>query len=592
MHRLVEPNSWILLRLTSSSLKIFQAIPNTAITLPKYGSFSVNLLLSRPYFLTYELLDRLPTQKTSLLRLVSALELNSEIIADEDNAMNLEQFTTEKGIESEVTGFSSKPIMRSNREIVDSASRQTLTMAEIEDLKKIGTDAGKGIIEKLISSHVGIEQKTAFSLAKYKLLKTKKYLKRFTVLPVDVPLLTQWMMEEKDAAKILEIREEMLALIGSWANVHFSSIPPSLGSNTNEDKINGRWLVVDETGGLLTASIAERMGILYPKCYTQKPESNTFDDAHDFTPMARTNTITLVHNNTQPNLSLLKYFSFLSDKQSLNMDSNATLHPLSASLHLINWLQLLDPSQDSTYSSPIPLLSAAELSAMKSNRRTAYYRKLRRWKRTQYVVSETLRGGFDGLAVVSQMDPVSLLKPLLPLLRGGAQVCIYSPCIEPLVELADLFSTSRRTAFIQSIPVDLESVESTQAIRSFSDAPIESMSQSSLLLETSLAETIKSDFHPNPKKETDLISSDDFPLNPTLLLNSTVQSARIREWQVLPGRTHPVMTGRGGAEGYLFTGIKVLPAQGRVESRGKFSRKRAVVGEKIGIKDKKLKSEK
>ncbi|RKF62193.1 tRNA -methyltransferase non-catalytic subunit trm6 [Erysiphe neolycopersici] len=566
MHKLVEPYSWIFLRLTSSSLKIFQAIPNTTITLPKYGSFSVNLLLSRPYYLTYELLDRLPTQKNSLLRVVPGLEINSDIIAEEDAALNLEQATIEKGVESEDKGSSSRPLMRSNREIVDSASRQTLTMAEIEDLKKMGTDAGKVIIEKLMSSHIGIEQKTSFSLAKYKLLKTKKYLKRFTVLPVDVPLLAQWMMEEKDATKILEIREEMLALIGSWANVHFSFMSSSNTNTSDEMKMSGRWLVVDETGGLLTASIAERMGILYPDSYSQKPESKNHDEVNDSMAMARTNTITLIHNNTQPNLSLLKYFSFLSDQQCHNFDS-----PLATNLHLINWLQLLTPDQDATYTSPIPQLDAVELSSMKSSRRAAYYRKLRRWKRTQFVITETLRGGFDGLAVVSQMDPVSLLKPLLPLLRSGAQVCIYSPYIEPLVELADLFSTSRRTAFVQSVPIGLEIFKSAQESSSIADTPIKSKFQLSQI-------------------ENCCTSSVDFPLNPTLLLNSTVQSARIREWQVLPGRTHPVMTGRGGAEGYLFTGTKVLPAQGRVESRGKFSRKRAVVEEPIQIKDKRLKS--
>ena len=54
-----------------------------------------------------------------------------------------------------------------------------------------------------------------------------------------------------------------------------------------------------------------------------------------------------------------------------------------------------------------------------------------------------------------------------------------------------------------------------------------------------------------------------------------MQSARVREWQVLPGRTHPVMTGKGGAEGYLFTAVRVIPAEGRVEARGKFTRRKA-----------------
>jgi len=34
------------------------------------------------------------------------------------------------------------------------------------------------------------------------------------------------------------------------------------------------------------------------------------------------------------------------------------------------------------------------------------------------------------------------------------------------------------------------------------------------------------------------------------------------------------MTGRGGAEGYLFTAVRVIPAEGRVEARGKFVRRK------------------
>ena len=39
------------------------------------------------------------------------------------------------------------------------------------------------------------------------------------------------------------------------------------------------------------------------------------------------------------------------------------------------------------------------------------------------------------------------------------------------------------------------------------------------------------------------------------------------------------MTSKGGAEGYLFTATRVLPAEGKVEARGRFSKKR-----KVGIK--------
>ncbi len=113
-------------------------------------------------------------------------------------------------------------VARSNREIIDDSARQTLTVEEIEELKREGTSAGKDLIAKLLLSHTALEQKTAFSLAKYKVLKTKKYIRRFSVLPVDATLLGNWLLEDKDVgSKILDMREEMVALLGCWANVHY-----------------------------------------------------------------------------------------------------------------------------------------------------------------------------------------------------------------------------------------------------------------------------------------------------------------------------------------------------------------------------------
>ncbi|KAL9589529.1 MAG: hypothetical protein Q9179_007984, partial [Wetmoreana sp. 5 TL-2023] len=160
-----------------------------------------------------------------------------------------------------------------------------------------------------------------------------------------------------------------------------------------------------------------------------------------------------------------------------------------------------------------------------SGKRGNYHRKRRRWERTTAIVSDTQAGGFDGLVIASFMNTSTILHHLVPLLRGGAQVVVYSPSLEPLVELADYYSTGRRVAFLNDPPIS-------------GDMPTE-----------------------------------DFPVNPSLLLAPTVQTVRCRPWQVLPGRTHPVMTGRGGAEGYVFTATRVLPAEGGVEARG-ISKKR------------------
>jgi tRNA (adenine-N(1)-)-methyltransferase non-catalytic subunit len=404
-------------------------------------------------------------------------------------------------------------------------------MAEIEALKQNSTGSGRELIEKIMQSHTALDQKTSFSLAKYTLRKHKKFMKRFTVLPLDVASLVDWMFADRDFGKILEMRNEAVGLIGCWANVHAAGEDAALLANVGS---SSRYLLVDDTGGLLVAAMAERMGILHQTNFEAEPAASADEVASDADdrqlPMAGeprrpdgkrhptamsalSNTITLVHANQQPNIGLLRY---------LNFDSNnpTVSHPLYTHLKTVSWLQLLDPEGDTTYQEPV-LIPDQEVAKMKSNRRSAYYRKRRRWERVKSVVDETRAGGFNGLVVASLTDPTSILRHLVPLLAGGSQVVVYSPNVEPLVELADYYSKARRTAFI------------------------------------------------NTAAEKRSAPSKDFPVDPTMLLGTTVQTARVRRWQVLPGRTHPLMTGRGGAEGYIFSGTRVIPAEGKVEARGR-----------------------
>lgn len=149
--------------------------------------------------------------------------------------------------------------MRNNRLTIDDPSRQALSMEEIEELKKAGTASGKEIIAKIMAAHTALNEKTTFSLAKYTLRKSKKYMRRFTVLPMDVGILSSiWM--EKEPVRIMELREETLGLIMSWANVHHSG-----GIEDQDESIRtGRYLVIDDSSGLVVAAMADRMSILYP----------------------------------------------------------------------------------------------------------------------------------------------------------------------------------------------------------------------------------------------------------------------------------------------------------------------------------------
>lgn len=497
-------------------------------------------------------------------------------------------------------------VVLSNREIIDDNARQTLTWQEIEALKRDGTDSGQDLIAKLMLSHTGMDQKTTFSMAKYKLLKEKKFLRRFTVLPVDVGGFGNFWINEREGTKIMDMREEMIGLIGCWGNVHYSGndqasmgdLAKDSGADLGIEDVKKprqpegtRYLVVDDTSGLLVAALAERMGVLYsndeqvpekPKAkgaedvnmsMTNTPsvsqeqhaqavkrdhEGNPKDEASinshtkpaedtpatrkrqhpphpprksDFhIPFSTTNTMTLVHTNGQPNLTSLNYWGFDST------NPNHPPHPLLDHLLPLSWLQLLEPEYDSVYATEPPAKTAEEVASWKPNRRGNYHRKRRRWARTRYIADSARAGGFSGLIVASTMDPVSVLRPLLPLLTGGASVAVYSPTIEPLAKLVDCFSVARRAAFVGK------------------DQPPETVGKSAEELER-------------------WEGTEEFPINPTLLLGVQLHSSRARKWQVLPMRTHPVMTARGGAEGYVFTAWRAKPAEGRIAARGKFQKK-------------------
>ncbi|KAI7219530.1 putative eukaryotic translation initiation factor 3, gamma subunit [Hortaea werneckii] len=583
VHSCIKPNAWLFLRLPNEMVKCIEIKPNQIIDVGKIGSFPSNFLLGRPYYYTYEIQEKRPDESHSRLRIVPPSELNAEIVAEEStpNESRGDPATPASGNNDLPASYDlltdDAAATKTNRLTVDDASRQALSQPEIEELKK--TAQGKEVIEKILAGHAGLDEKTIWSKAKYMLRKRNKYLKRFTVLPMDTGNLIDHILE-KEPARILEMREETLGLMMAWSNAH-TEVAQEVDRSKDGKKVGGgRWLVVDETGGLVVAAMAERMNLLHkpeekksdgqgngdaaqdsingssgqhsndvsmpdapettngshsaqPKP-NAKPESQdpTQNQQHrDFPTPAPTNTITLLHPAVQPNISLLKHFGY---------DSNGpdTTHPLHTHLKPLSWLQLLHPTDDPTYAEP-HAVPDTDLAKWKSGKRGTYFKKRRRWERCRTIVDETREGGFDGLIVASNMDPATILPHTVPLIRGGGHVVVYAPTIEPLVNLMDLYSRERRTAYIQLLSSSRKTDTETR------------------IQEAELRE--------------------DFPVDPRLLLAPTLQTSRVREWQVLPGRTHPNMTGRGGSEGFVFTARKVVPLEGAVEARGNFGKKRKVV---------------
>ncbi|KAK3699626.1 tRNA (adenine(58)-N(1))-methyltransferase non-catalytic subunit trm6 [Vermiconidia calcicola] len=547
IHSHIRPNTFLFLRLPSDILKLLEIIPNMIIDVGKLGSFPSNFLLGRPYYYTYEIQEKRDGETYSRLRIVPPAELNADIVAEDatpSESRGEPATPSANGLSQayDIVGEDGTVVVKNNRLTIHDASRQALSHQEIEELKK--SSGGKEVIEKILANHAGLHEKTSFSKAKYTLRKTKKYLKRFTVLPIDLGNVIEYVMA-KEAPRIMELREETLGLMMAWGNVH-AAVEDEVPTTSDRKRVGGgRWLVHDETGGLVLAAMAERMGILYADVEKEEAqqaseepnaaeapeagllqstegtlqnpppyESSTPTSHNDFPIPASTNTLTLLHPAVQPNLSLMKYFGY-----DTNQPNPA--HPMHTHLKPLSWLQLLHPDLDATYREP-EKVSDAELRTYKSGKRSTHYKKLRRWRRCRSIVDETREGGFDGLVIAANMDPATILPHTIRLVRGGGTVVIYSPTPEPLVRILDLYSKDRRTAYISHL------------------------------------------------SRGDIPDPEDFPVDPRLLLAPTVQTTRARAWQVLPGRTHPIMTSRGGAEGYVLSARRVMPVEGGVEARGNY----------------------
>ncbi|EGX43549.1 hypothetical protein AOL_s00215g285 [Orbilia oligospora ATCC 24927] len=652
---LIQPNDEVLIQLPSETTKLVKIVPDSIIGLGKFGSFPANSLLGRPYYLTWSILDG----ENFGLEPVPISELNSEKLAthtvpttssdpakaskkskntdsstpsgvdspglaledtaigvqvgddgeEDDEDVALDAGMLEQELEREQKLWEAE--MKNNRDIRDDQTAQSMTWQEIEKLKKSGgTGSGKEIISRLLQSHAYIDKKTAFSLAKYTKRKTNKYLKRIRVIPADVPNFTNYLITQKEPLKMLEIRDEAMGLMMSWADV----------------KWGGRYLVIDDTGGLVVAAMAERMGLLAgedaraPKKVSsaRKRKREEMDDGKDAkeeeealvpqaeatgapetteaaqkeandnpyntpikpktgyeqTTVPNSNTITVLHTQDQPNLSLLRPFNF--DTANL---INTTTHPLSTHLLSLSYLQLLSPESDVTLERP-QVIPDPVLRTLKSVKRSNYHRKCRRQERLLNIVSSTRRGGFDGAIIATGMELSGVINTVTPLLKGSGQLVIYSPSVEPLSEVVDWCSTLRRTEFMR-IKKESETSSSSSSLTQ-PQLHVLDPDNTNPDIDPATLETLKS----LPKLPAHT-SDEYFPIDPTNLLAPTIHTSRVRTFQALPGRTHPLMTSRGGSEGYVMHATKVFPIlEGKVEARGKFGGRKKGGGERSGGRDK------
>ena len=139
-------------------------------------------------------------------------------------------------------GFSTTATEKNNARLVDDGRAQKLSHEDVEELKEKGV-TGEALVEKILENSATFEAKTEFSQEKYKRKKQKKHC---TALVLCRPC-AQTICEayfQKSLARICGLRVDSLGMLLCSANVGAHS----------------KVLVLEESSGLILASVLERLG--------------------------------------------------------------------------------------------------------------------------------------------------------------------------------------------------------------------------------------------------------------------------------------------------------------------------------------------
>lgn len=370
---IISPNQHALVRLPSEGMKIVELTPGGVISLGKFGSFEVNGVLGYAFGQTFEILENLKVKPIKSMTVV------------EDKSVD--EVDNEELTKDELTQMFSNS-SENNQNIINIGSKiQKLTSDDVDKLKQSGasSDIGQRIIEQMIAGHNGFDKKTIFSQQKYLKRKQQKFLRRFTVEYLGSSQLLQYYIE-KDPQRVLDMSEESLGLLLNFANV----------------RPGGRYLLIDETGGVVLYAMMERMN--------------------------GQGLIVSAHDNEHPNHIALRYSDYPDDLQSQMVKS-------------INWLQFLEPENERV---EFESLSEDAIAELKTTKRAQYYRREQRAKDTNSVIDMVLNGNFDGLISVSALHMPTLLPEILPTIGGSRPIVIYSQFKESLLDTQHSLSTDKR----------------------------------------------------------------------------------------------------------------------------------------------------
>ncbi|OCF43283.1 tRNA (adenine-N(1)-)-methyltransferase non-catalytic subunit TRM6 [Kwoniella heveanensis CBS 569] len=464
----IKEGDSVLLRLPSDAIKSVTAHKDGLIHLGKYGSFPSSQLLGLHYDITYEIIAG-PSTSTSAPTSTGAGQDQAQILPGSGASTpiapgeeSVSQNKKGKGKNKDQGGVSAanqlawrnvlRPLRRqpivdavidditeTNEFIIDLAEREKTTMSaeEINALRAEGLSAEE-IIQRQIKAHEKFGLKTEFSKEKWRRRKEKKFYQTVHPLSPSIPnILSHY--TERSPASILHLRADTHAQLLNMANIRPGS----------------RYLVVDDTGGLVTASIIERMG-------------------------AEGRVLLFTDSDSPPAWGIL---------QTMNLSERE--------LECVKWLNWMEADED--YQRPPPPPEDENVKPAKAAQRLRKHNaQVAELNATR---DELHAGGWDGLILATTLSPISILSRLTRYLLGSTPIVVYSPYMQVL---AELLNWSKRD--------------------------------------------------PN-------------------YLHDTLSESWERTYQVLPGRTHPMMN-TSATGGYIWSAIRVHPTKFQPDSHQRFKRRK------------------
>ncbi len=186
-------------------------------------SYSTSILIGLPYGTVLELDNHC----------LVPLEEGEDVIPDhEDLGIDLEKVEDKKDHNED----------NDNRNLVDDNTSQAMTYDELIKMRSDPSLSGAEIVETIIKNSASFQAKTSFSKAKYIKKKQMKYQPRCRLVRCTSSTICQ-AMYLKDARKVMNLREDSLAQILSFANL-------SAGCKV---------LLFDACLGIVTGAIAQRI---------------------------------------------------------------------------------------------------------------------------------------------------------------------------------------------------------------------------------------------------------------------------------------------------------------------------------------------